>query len=154
MIYPIMLRRRGWLKAFKPPRTDLYGLELPWVLGCSTVTLQPIDHVQYAEPEVLPHVYTSSSISQNNPFSFFGAKYLLPIGTTREYFEVCRRLQAWQIVVVTQVGLRRSYCPTCENSSPTSTWATHLLFRVAAVSQIILSGNSFPRTHQYQLMNL
>ncbi|KAF8528771.1 Sec63-domain-containing protein [Hysterangium stoloniferum] len=34
-------------------------------------------------PEVLPHVYTSSSIVQGNVLSNFGSKYMLPVGTTR-----------------------------------------------------------------------
>ncbi|KAL4241461.1 Sec63-domain-containing protein [Abortiporus biennis] len=38
-------------------------------------------------PEILPHVYTSASIVQGNILSSLGSKYLLPIGTTREYHE-------------------------------------------------------------------
>ncbi|KAE9410344.1 Sec63-domain-containing protein [Gymnopus androsaceus JB14] len=44
------------------------------------------------EAEVLPHVYTSSSISQGNVLSHLGTRYLLPVGTQRamkeEYEEV------------------------------------------------------------------
>ncbi|KAF7968884.1 hypothetical protein HWV62_28912 [Athelia sp. TMB] len=39
--------------------------------------------VQQAAPEVLPHVYTSSSIVQGTMLSQFGSKYMLPLGTTR-----------------------------------------------------------------------
>ncbi|PVF94776.1 putative RNA helicase [Serendipita vermifera] len=41
----------------------------------------------HTQTEALPHVYTSSSVTQNHAFSSFGAKYLLPIGTTRNHFE-------------------------------------------------------------------
>ncbi|TFK55802.1 Sec63-domain-containing protein [Heliocybe sulcata] len=48
--------------------------------------------VAHDAPEVLPHVYSSSSIVQNNILSQMGSKYLLPMGTTRhdheEYEEV------------------------------------------------------------------
>jgi antiviral helicase SLH1 len=39
-------------------------------------------------PEKLPHVYTSSSLTQNNILSHLGTKYLLPIGTQRTTYEV------------------------------------------------------------------
>ncbi|KAJ8086483.1 putative steryl acetyl hydrolase mug81 [Marasmius tenuissimus] len=39
------------------------------------------------EAEILPHVYTSSSMSQNNKLSQYGNNYLLPLGTTRETYE-------------------------------------------------------------------
>lgn len=46
----------------------------------------------HAKQEYLPHVYTSSSMSQNNVLSHLGTKYLLPINTERhkheEYEEV------------------------------------------------------------------
>ncbi|TBU58370.1 Sec63-domain-containing protein [Dichomitus squalens] len=46
----------------------------------------------HTAPEVLPHVYTSSSIMQGNMLSHTGQRYMLPIGTTRvaheEYEEV------------------------------------------------------------------
>ncbi|TCD67667.1 hypothetical protein EIP91_012033 [Steccherinum ochraceum] len=38
-------------------------------------------------PEVLPHVYTSASMTQGNVLSTFGTKYMLPLGTTRVYQE-------------------------------------------------------------------
>ncbi|TDL29712.1 Sec63-domain-containing protein [Rickenella mellea] len=38
-------------------------------------------------PEILPHVYTSSSFSQGNIISHLGSKYLLPIDTTRTEHE-------------------------------------------------------------------
>ncbi|KAI0321843.1 Sec63-domain-containing protein [Amylostereum chailletii] len=38
-------------------------------------------------PEVLPHVYSSSSQVQGNILSLSGSKYMLPIGTTREMKE-------------------------------------------------------------------
>ncbi|PIL37268.1 hypothetical protein GSI_00961 [Ganoderma sinense ZZ0214-1] len=38
-------------------------------------------------PEVLPHVYTSSSIVQGNMLSHLGQRYMLPMGTTREHKE-------------------------------------------------------------------
>ncbi|KXN86403.1 Putative helicase mug81 [Leucoagaricus sp. SymC.cos] len=41
----------------------------------------------YESPEVLPHVYSSSSMSQNNVLSATGHKYLLPLGTERKYHE-------------------------------------------------------------------
>ncbi|EMD40635.1 hypothetical protein CERSUDRAFT_130708 [Gelatoporia subvermispora B] len=40
-------------------------------------------HEAHEAPEVLPHVYTSSSVVQNNILSQFGTKYMLPLGTTR-----------------------------------------------------------------------
>ncbi|ESK97545.1 activating signal cointegrator 1 complex subunit 3 [Moniliophthora roreri MCA 2997] len=39
------------------------------------------------EPERLPHVYTSSNMSQGNILSHTGSKYLLPIGTDRKLYE-------------------------------------------------------------------
>ncbi|THV08678.1 Sec63-domain-containing protein [Dendrothele bispora CBS 962.96] len=39
------------------------------------------------EPEVLPHVYTSSSISHGNILSHLGTKYMLPVDTRRETLE-------------------------------------------------------------------
>ncbi|KAI0082569.1 Sec63-domain-containing protein [Panus rudis PR-1116 ss-1] len=38
-------------------------------------------------PEILPHVYTSTSVVQGNVLSQFGSKYMLPLGTTRRYTE-------------------------------------------------------------------
>ncbi|OJA16987.1 hypothetical protein AZE42_00549 [Rhizopogon vesiculosus] len=38
-------------------------------------------------PEVLPHVYSSSSIVQGGSLSQFGSKYVLPLGTTRHDYE-------------------------------------------------------------------
>ncbi|KAH9943329.1 Sec63-domain-containing protein [Epithele typhae] len=38
-------------------------------------------------PEILPHVYTSSSITQGNMLSHTGQRYMLPLGTTRNHFE-------------------------------------------------------------------
>lgn len=43
---------------------------------------------QQPTAEVLPHVYTSSSMSQGNVVSQFGSKYMLPLGTTRQTHEV------------------------------------------------------------------
>ncbi|OCH90702.1 Sec63-domain-containing protein [Obba rivulosa] len=40
-------------------------------------------HDAQEAPEVLPHVYTSSSLVQNNILSQYGTKYMLPLGTTR-----------------------------------------------------------------------
>ncbi|KAI0068945.1 Sec63-domain-containing protein [Artomyces pyxidatus] len=40
-----------------------------------------------AAPELLPHVYTSSSVVQGNVLSQFGSKYMLPMGTTRRQEE-------------------------------------------------------------------
>ncbi|KAF8592674.1 Sec63-domain-containing protein [Ramaria rubella] len=42
--------------------------------------------------EVLPHVYTSSSMVQGNVLSTFGTKYLLPMGTTRYDREDCEEV--------------------------------------------------------------
>ncbi|KAG8829512.1 hypothetical protein FRC17_006484 [Serendipita sp. 399] len=39
-----------------------------------------------SEAEILPHIYTSSSMTHNHTISTFGSKYLLPIGTTRQYY--------------------------------------------------------------------
>ncbi|KAK0491096.1 Sec63-domain-containing protein [Armillaria novae-zelandiae] len=39
------------------------------------------------EGEVLPHVYSSSSISQGNVLSYLGSKYMLPVDTTRQEYE-------------------------------------------------------------------
>ncbi|KAF9263522.1 Sec63-domain-containing protein [Marasmius fiardii PR-910] len=39
------------------------------------------------EPEVLPHIYSSSSMSQNNILSQYGRKYMLPLGTVRNYHQ-------------------------------------------------------------------
>ncbi|KAF7301385.1 hypothetical protein MIND_00703700 [Mycena indigotica] len=44
--------------------------------------------VAEAAPEVLPHIYTSSSMVQGNVLSQFGTRYLLPMGTTRETHDV------------------------------------------------------------------
>ncbi|KAF7332131.1 hypothetical protein MKEN_00094100 [Mycena kentingensis (nom. inval.)] len=44
-------------------------------------------HTAEPEPEVLPHIYTSSSIVQGNVLSQFGSRYMLPLGTTREMHE-------------------------------------------------------------------
>jgi len=38
-------------------------------------------------PEILPHVYTSSSMMQGNLVSHLGTKYMLPVGTTRQFQE-------------------------------------------------------------------
>ncbi|KAG0709510.1 Sec63-domain-containing protein [Suillus ampliporus] len=38
-------------------------------------------------PEVLPHVYSSSSVMQGGSLSQFGSKYALPLGTTRHNYE-------------------------------------------------------------------
>lgn len=43
--------------------------------------------VAQPEAEVLPHVYTSSSISQGNVLSHLGGKYILPVDTTRQEYE-------------------------------------------------------------------
>lgn len=47
--------------------------------------LSPISQQQAAE--VLPHVYSSTSMSQGAVLSQFGSKYMLPIGTTRHDYE-------------------------------------------------------------------
>lgn len=39
------------------------------------------------EAEILPHVYSSSSISQGNVLSYLGTKYMLPVDTTRQDYE-------------------------------------------------------------------
>ncbi|KAF8974332.1 Sec63-domain-containing protein [Flammula alnicola] len=39
------------------------------------------------ELEVLPHVYSSTKMSQGNVVSQFGSKYMLPLGTTRQTYE-------------------------------------------------------------------
>lgn len=44
---------------------------------------------QQEEPEILPHVYSSSGLSQNNVLSATGQRYLLPFGTERKDYEVC-----------------------------------------------------------------
>ncbi|KAG9057370.1 hypothetical protein FS842_007071 [Serendipita sp. 407] len=36
------------------------------------------------EAEILPHIYTSSSMTHNHSVSTFGSKYLLPLGTIRQ----------------------------------------------------------------------
>ncbi|KAI0033767.1 Sec63-domain-containing protein [Vararia minispora EC-137] len=44
----------------------------------------------HAAPQILPHVYTSSSMQQGNILSYTGTKYSLPVGTTRatqDYYE-------------------------------------------------------------------
>ncbi|KAG6817216.1 hypothetical protein H0H87_011574 [Tephrocybe sp. NHM501043] len=38
-------------------------------------------------PEILPHVYSSTQISQGNVLSQFGSRYMLPIGTVRNLHE-------------------------------------------------------------------
>ena len=43
---------------------------------------------QGPEADVLPHVYTSASMTGNNALSKLGSKYILPVGTERKYFEV------------------------------------------------------------------
>lgn len=49
--------------------------------------------LQEAAREVLPHVYTSSSVAQGNVLSDLGKKYMLPLGTERRFEEVRRILQ-------------------------------------------------------------
>ena len=46
-----------------------------------THRLRKITSVQQAEPEILPHVYTSSSILQGSVLSQLGSKYMLPTDT-------------------------------------------------------------------------
>lgn len=68
----------------------------PLVTGSAVrVSVPPLKNIQFTcsceqpqAPEVLPHVYTSSSIVQNNVLSTFGKEYLLPLGTAREDREV------------------------------------------------------------------
>ncbi|KAF9569347.1 Sec63-domain-containing protein [Agrocybe pediades] len=43
--------------------------------------------VEHPVEEVLPHVYTSSSVSQGNVVSQLGSKYMLPLGTSRYQYE-------------------------------------------------------------------
>lgn len=43
---------------------------------------------QLPPPEVLPHVYSSSSMAQGNILSHLGTKYMLPIDTKRLMREV------------------------------------------------------------------
>ena len=50
--------------------------------------LHKITPAQQAEPEVLPHVYTSSSILQGSVLSQLGSKYMLPTDTTWNDCEV------------------------------------------------------------------
>jgi hypothetical protein len=52
--------------------------------------------LQHAGEEVLPHVYTSSAMSG---FSSFGTKYLLPLGTTRHYFEVNHSIETLSCLI-------------------------------------------------------
>ncbi|KIM25210.1 hypothetical protein M408DRAFT_26410 [Serendipita vermifera MAFF 305830] len=40
-----------------------------------------------AAAEVLPHVYTSASMTNNHAFAGFASKYMLPLGTTRQMYE-------------------------------------------------------------------
>lgn len=55
----------------------------------STSAHNPTHAFQYqTEQEVLPHVYTSSSLRQNNILSNMGSKYLLPVDTERHLYEV------------------------------------------------------------------
>ena len=57
--------------------------------------------------EALPHVYTSSKISQGNVVSQYGSKYMLPLGTTREMFEVGCIAQAKSRYIADLLPLRR-----------------------------------------------
>jgi antiviral helicase SLH1 len=50
--------------------------------------LRKITAAQQAGPEILPHVYTSSSVLQGSVLSQLGSKYVLPAGTTRHDREV------------------------------------------------------------------
>ncbi|KAF9483938.1 Sec63-domain-containing protein [Pholiota conissans] len=43
--------------------------------------------VAHPEAEILPNVYTSSTVAQGNVVSQYGSKYMLPLGTTRENYE-------------------------------------------------------------------
>jgi antiviral helicase SLH1 len=58
--------------------------------------LQPLKFIEFTyirqqeEAEVLPHVYSSSGLSQNNVLSHTGQRYLLPLGTERKDYEVCQ----------------------------------------------------------------
>lgn len=71
-------------------------------------------------PEVLPHVYTSSSM-QGNVLSHLGAKYMLPIGTKREYYDVGLLICFRGCVAIESCdtsGLRRGHCTTRQSCSP------------------------------------
>jgi antiviral helicase SLH1 len=52
------------------------------------LTWLPAQNIQQEAPEVLPHVYSSSSMMQGGSLSQFGSKYALPLGTTRHDYEV------------------------------------------------------------------
>ncbi|KAF8165208.1 Sec63 Brl domain-containing protein [Crassisporium funariophilum] len=43
--------------------------------------------VAQTAPEVLPHVYSSTSMAQGNLVSQYGTKYMLPMGTVRQTYE-------------------------------------------------------------------
>lgn len=43
---------------------------------------------QQPSAELLPHVYSTSSVAQGNVISQLGSKYMLPIGTSRNTYEV------------------------------------------------------------------
>lgn len=69
--------------ASKPLFSGFVVRLFPWDLLDTT-----LQRHQYETPDVLPHVYSSSSLSQNSMLSSTGHKYLLPLGTERKYYEV------------------------------------------------------------------
>ncbi|KAG6837982.1 hypothetical protein H0H93_008376 [Arthromyces matolae] len=57
----------------------------PLFSGTAKSRFSPINlNAQQEAPEVLPHVYSSSVMSQGNVLSQLGSKYMLPMGTVRK----------------------------------------------------------------------
>lgn len=85
-----MLPEDEWRRLFKRMLRVLSFPVLLWVFEYVIMPLYQIKSfsLQEGAPEILPHVYTSSSVVQGNLLSHLGTKYVLPIGTTREFHHV------------------------------------------------------------------
>lgn len=93
---------------------------------------------QGPDAEVLPHVYTSTSMTGNNVLSSSGSKYILPIGTERKYFEV----RACSLTVVhtnRSTGLRRGYRTSSESRSTQDLGEVDPMLRTPPLGETVFS---------------
>ena len=67
---------------------------------------------------MLPHVYTSSSITQNHAFSSFGAKYMLPLGTTRQMYDVSAYSHFFFFVLISYQDYEEVILPPAKTVPP------------------------------------
>jgi hypothetical protein len=98
-------------------------------------------------PEVLPHVYTSSSLVQTNVLSHLGTKYTLPMGTERVKHEVRRfLLVSKQFGDCCSIGLRGSNCTPRKTSTSPSDGTSSTCEFSGSVGEGLLSGKikSYP----------